>query len=176
MKKVEIVDLMDFCTEEMADQGVDIDIFDPKGNFTGIVVNMKGTDSAAYLEEDTAIKRFNLSQGKKQQDFTAGMDPDEIKKANLRRLKVCFNNWKQVIGEEDDGTRVYKDTIYIDKKELPSTKGQFGELMGRRGFFWFRRQVEEGMDKVTNFLPPPKTISSPQQNSASSTTAPTTME
>lgn len=170
MKKVAVIDLMDFCTEEMADQGVDIDIFDPKGNFTGIVVHMKGTDSEAYLEEDNAIKRFNLAQGKKQQDFTVGMDPDEVKKANLRRLKACFDYWKQVIGEEDDGSRVYKDTITIGKKELPSTKGQFGELMGRRGFFWIRKQIEEGMDKVTNFLPKAQTASAPLPDSASSTT------
>lgn len=173
---MKVVDLMDFCTEEMADQGIDIEIFDPKGNTTGIIINMKGTDSQAYLEEDQAIKRFTLSQAKKQQDFTVGMEPEAVEQGNLRRIKACFNFWKQKVDEKPDGTPVYKDTIRIGGEELPSTRKAFGELIARRGFFWVRRQVQEGMDKVTNFLPQPQPSSLTPPSSVSSTIHPTSAE
>lgn len=173
---MKVVDLMDFCTEEMADQGIDIEIFDPKGNTTNIIINMKGSDSQAYLDEDQAVKRFTLAQAKKQQDFTVGMDPEEVEKRNLRLMKACFNFWKQKIDEKEDGTPVYKDTIRIGGQELPSNRKAFGELIARRGFFWVRRQVQEGMDKVTNFLPQAKASSSPPPSSVSSTILPTSAE
>jgi len=162
-----VIDLMDLCTEELADLGVDISIIAPNGQDTGIVINMKGTDSEAYDEEDKAIKRYNLAQAKSKKDYLAGTDPDEIKTANLRRLKSCFNHWKQKTGVDDNDNPIYKDTIRIGGQELASNRKNFTELMARRGFFWIRSQVEEGMDKVSNFLPKARTTSAPQLVSGS---------
>lgn len=143
--------LNDLCTEEAADKGIDIEIYHPgSGAPLGIVVNMCGSDSQAYLDADRKIRNRQLEQAKRRRDFTVGMEPESVEAALIERMKACFNSWKE---KQADGT--WKNSVCLDPGvELASSKEEFVKIISRRGFFWFRQQVQEGMDKVANFLPP----------------------
>jgi len=172
MTQQAVVDLMDFCTEEMADLGIDIEIFDPRGNPMGLIINMKGSDSQTYLDVDRKIKNRNIETAKRKRDFTVGMDPETTEANLIERMKACFNFWKQKTGEDAEGNPIYKDTIRIGGQELPSNKNEFGKLIARRGFFFIRQQVQEGMDKTANFLPKVQTASAPTPSSPTNMTDP----
>jgi hypothetical protein len=165
------MDLMDFNTEEKADQGIDIEIFLPTGEPSGIFVNMCGSDSQAYLDADRKIRNRQLEQAKRKRDFSIGMEPEAIEAGLIERMKACFNGWKQKTGADADGVVTYKPAITVGGSELGSNKEEFAKLISRRGFFWFRQQLQEGMDKVANFLPQPKSGLSPTPTSTSSTSS-----
>lgn len=159
--------LKDLCTAEAADQGIDIELFHPSSGVPiGIIINMKGSDSQAYLDADRKIKNRQLEHSKRKRDFTAGMEPEAIEAGLIERMKACFNSWKEKKG---DGT--FKDTVSFDEGvELASNKEEFGKIIANRGFFWIRQQVQEGMDKVANFLPKPKSGSAPAPSSPTNMT------
>lgn len=145
--------LKDLCTEELADKGIDIEIFHPAtGKSLGIVVTMLGSDSAEYDKADKKIRNRLIIEGKRKRDFSVGLDPDSQESAVIEKMTACFLGWKE---KKDDGS--WKDTVEFDKGvELPSSKEEFKKIISRRGFFWFRQQIQEEMDKVANFLPPQK--------------------
>ncbi|MBT0665766.1 hypothetical protein KI809_15760 [Geobacter pelophilus] len=160
------MNLKNLCTEEVADRGIDIELFHPgTGMSLGIVITMLGSDSLAYIEADRKIRGRQLEQSKRKRDFTVGMEPEQIEAGLVERMTACFVSWKQ---RQDDGR--FKDTLSFDEGvELASTKEEFKKIISRRGFFWLRQQVQDGMDKVSNFLPSSATPSAPQPGTSSAT-------
>lgn len=160
--------LKDLCTEEIADRGIDIDIYHPaSGEDLGIVVCMRGSDSEEYLLADRKIKNRQLEHAKRKKDFTVGMSPEEQDAALVEKMAACFIGWKE---RTSNG---WKNSVEFEAGvELPSTREEFKKIISRRGFYWFRQQVVEGMDKVTNFLPKQQQPSVPLPVSDSNTILP----
>jgi len=159
--------LKQLSTAEKADKGIDIEIFHPStGESLGIVVTMLGSDSAAYIEADRKIRSRQLQRAKRKRDFTIGMEPEEVEASLVERLSACFVGWKERLA---DGS--FKNTLNFDEGvELPSTRAEFTKIISDRGYYWFRAQVQEGMDTVSNFLPSSATPSVPPQPSVSAMT------
>jgi hypothetical protein len=162
--------LMDLCTEAAADQGIEIDIYHPAtGKPLGIAVRMLGTDSQVYADTERKIKNRMLELGKRKRDFSVGLDSDSQEAALIEKMTACFLSWKET---KADGT--VKDTVeFEDGVELAGSKAEFKKIISRRGFFWFRAQVQEGMDKIASFLPPQKSTCATQPPGSSSMTPPT---
>lgn len=161
--------LKDLCTAEAADKGILVDLYHPTtGAPLGIVIAILGSDSQAYLDADRAIKNRQLGLAKRKRDFTVGMEPEAVEAGLIEKMTACFLGWK-----EDKGDGTFKDTVEFEAGvELASTKEEFKKIISNRGFFWLRNQVQEEMDKVTNFLPKPKTTSNLAPNSDSAMTLP----
>ncbi|MBT0666333.1 hypothetical protein KI809_18655 [Geobacter pelophilus] len=161
--------LDDLCTAETADQGIDIEIFHPgSGESLGIFIRMLGSDSEEYIEAERKITNRQKEKAKRTRDFTAGMDYDQSQAALVEKMAACFVSWKEVVPGKDGQDPAFKPTIELKKgEELEATKNNFKKIISNRGFFWLRQQVQQGMDNVTNFLPPARksSESSPRINS-----------
>ena len=145
--------LKDLCTKDAADKGIEIELYHPgTGKPLGIVVTMLGSDSQEFIDADHKIKNRNLALAKKKRDFTLGMEPEAVEAAVVEKMTACFLGWKEA---KADGT--YKDTVEFEQGvELAATKAEFKKIIADRGFFWMRAQLQEEMDRVTNFLPKQK--------------------
>ena len=85
--------LKDLCTEEAADNGIEIELYHPaSGAPLGIVVTMCGSDSQAYMDADRKIRNCQLEQAKRKRDFTVGMEPEVVEAALIERMKACFKD------------------------------------------------------------------------------------
>ena len=157
--------LKDRNTAAKADLGIDVEIFGPDGESTGITMHVLGSDSQVYLDTERKIQRRTLELGKRNKDYSVGLDPDQQQSALVEKMTACVTSWKE---KTADG---YKATITLEEGvELECTPENVKKILKDRGFFWIRSQVQTAMDNPQNFLSLQAKPSLPQLSSVSATT------
>ena len=120
--------LKDRTTAAKADLGIDVEIFGPDGESTGITMHVLGSDSQVYLDTERKIQRRTLELGKRNKDYSVGLDPDQQQSALVEKMTACVTSWKE---KTADG---YKATITLEEGvELECTPENVKKILKEHG-------------------------------------------
>ena len=133
------MDLSKFDTSKTADDGVKMQLRDPKDEsvvIEGMSITVAGLDSARYREAERKQTDFRLEQsrvaGRPGKMTTAGIEADRI---NL--LVACTIAW---------------EGFDLDGKPLECTPENARKVYSNPGLRWIREQVDRFVGDRANFL------------------------
>lgn len=148
------IDLADLDTAKASDKGAEIELLHPtKQTPLGIFVTVLGKDSEVFKSQvksdiNAAVRKeaFAKRRGKHVDPMTA----EEAEEKAIELLVLCTLGWRSETKDEKGEVVANEPTITLGSEKL-----SFSIINAKRvysDFIWFRRQIDDAIGDLENFI------------------------